>query len=270
MSVAGMIDEAVELYGLDPSEFVAARTALVRELKAAKRKDEAAAVAKLTRPRMGEYTLNRVARDQPDVVKAFAAAVVAATSAQSSAIGSGDGAALRATSADLRTATAALVDAAGRQLRRDDRDGPAQRDEVLSAVRSLTNQQGAATLVAGVVGSGVEPPEADLFAGAPEPREVPKREKAAKRAPAAKPAPKPAAKAMAKAATKPAGPTKAELAAQRRHQVQLERATTALNRAEREVNNAKRALAAATTRLADAEAARDQAQTELDALPPSP
>src|SRR5215203_2253122 len=91
VSVAGMIDEAVELYGVDPSGFVAARTALVRELKAAKRKDEAAAVAKLTRPKMGEYTLNRVAREEPDVVEAFAAAVAAATSAQSNAIGSGDG-----------------------------------------------------------------------------------------------------------------------------------------------------------------------------------
>ena len=141
-----MIDEAIELYGLDPSEFVAARTRLVKELKAAKRKDDAAVVAKLPRPRMGEYTLNRVARDHADVVAAFAKAVRAATSAQSEAIGGRGGAALRASSAELRTATAALVDAAARQLRRDNRDGPAQRDEVLAVVRSLTNESGVAQL----------------------------------------------------------------------------------------------------------------------------
>lgn len=261
----GLIDEALELYGLDPSEFVAARTALVKELKAAKRKDDAAAVAKLTRPRMGEFTLNRVAREQPDVVKAFAAAVAAATAAQSSAIGSGDGAALRATSADLRTATAKLVEAATRQLRRDDRDGPTQRDEVLSVVRSLTNQPGAATLLAGVVGSGIDPPEDDLFAGAPEPSDVPKpRPKKEPKPPVSKPAPVEKVKP-------PAGPSKAELAAERRHQAQLERATTALTRAEREVNNAERAVAAANTRLAEAQAARDEAQSELDTVThPSP
>ncbi|MGD9999434.1 MAG: hypothetical protein AB7U39_21145, partial [Ilumatobacteraceae bacterium] len=112
MSIGGMIDEAVALYGVDPGEFVAARKQLVRELKAAKRADDAAAVAKLPKPRLGEHTLNRVARDQPEVTAAFARAVGAATKAQSAAIGGAGGEALRASSAELRTATNALVDAA--------------------------------------------------------------------------------------------------------------------------------------------------------------
>jgi hypothetical protein len=263
-----MIAEAAELYALDPSEFVAARKQLVKDLKAAKRTDEAAVVAKLPRPRMGEYTLNRVARDDADVVEAFANAVAAVTAAQSDAIGKGDGGGLRETSAVLRQATAAVVDAAHRQLRRDDRDGPAQRDEVLSVVRSLTNEQGAAQLVAGLVGSGTDHAELELFAGAPEPRELPKKtvaERAAKKPAARKAATEPPAKDRPAA-----GPTRAELAAERRRLAALDQARTALARAERDARTAQRAVDTAVARLADAESARAQAAAELEALDAQP
>jgi hypothetical protein len=266
-----MIDEARDLYAVDPAGFVAARTQLVRELKAAKRKDDAAAVAKLQRPRLGEYVMNRVARDQPDVVVAFAGAVAAATAAQSSAIGSGDASALRTSSATLRVASSALVDAAMRQLQQDGLDGPNRRDEMLTVVRSLTTEPGAAQLVAGIVGSGETPTQTELFAGAPEPHVSAPKPKPAKQASAARPTsarpdtttPAPAAPS---APVAPAGPTKAELAKERRRLAELERATGVLAKAEREVTMAQRAVDAATKRLAEAEAARATAADELSAL----
>ncbi len=273
-----MITEAVALYGVEPSQFVAERNALVRLLKADKRTDEAAVVAKLPRPRMGEYILNRVARDRPDTATAFASAVAAATSAQSNAIGTGDGSALRSTSANLRAASAALLDAGLRQVQADGLDGAGRRDELISTVRSLTNETGAALLVAGIVGSGVSAGEAELFAGAPEPHVAPKRppaerapaNAAAHRRPAADGAAKPTGRrAVAPPDSKltaPPKPSATELARSRRHEAQLDKARAVLAKTQREVAAAQRAVDAAAKRLSRAEADEREAAAALDAL----
>ena len=273
-----MITEAVALYGVEPSQFVAERNALVRLLKADKRNDEAAMVAKLPRPRMGEYILNRVARDRPDTATAFASAVVAATSAQSNAIGTGDGSALRSTSANLRVASATLVDAGLRQVQADGLDGTGRRDELISTVRSLTNETGAALLVAGIVGSGVSAGEAELFAGAPEPHVVPKRppaerapaNAAAHRRPAADGEAKPTGRrAVARLEPKwkaPPKPSATEPARLRRHEAQLDKARAVLAKTQREVAAAQRAVDAAAKRLSRAEADEREAAAALDAL----
>ena len=59
-----------ELYAVTPEEFVAARNALAKELKAAGAKEDAAAVAKLRRPSVTAWALNKVARTDADLVAA--------------------------------------------------------------------------------------------------------------------------------------------------------------------------------------------------------
>ena len=104
--------EAIDaLYALDPSDFTAARNALVKQLKAEKRKDDAAVVAALRRPSSAAWALNQVAREVPALVTAALDA-----GARLSEASSGDPAAFRAATADERVAVAALVKAAARKL----------------------------------------------------------------------------------------------------------------------------------------------------------
>jgi hypothetical protein len=64
-----------ELYGLAPAEFTAARNRLAKELRAAGRRDDAAATAKLGRPTLAAWALNQVARrHEGDVERMLAAA----------------------------------------------------------------------------------------------------------------------------------------------------------------------------------------------------
>ena len=92
-----------ELYSVPPEEFVATRSKIVAALKAEKRKDDAAAIQKLRRPRLAEHALNSAARAQPATVERWAAAVAAMDAAQSQAIGGGGGAAaLREAAGELR------------------------------------------------------------------------------------------------------------------------------------------------------------------------
>ncbi|MEV4237244.1 MULTISPECIES: hypothetical protein [unclassified Nocardia] len=62
---------AVDLYGLDPGEFIAARAARVAEAKNAGDKDLATAVGKLRKPTVVAWTVNLLARAAPDDVDAL-------------------------------------------------------------------------------------------------------------------------------------------------------------------------------------------------------
>ena len=102
---------------MPPPDFVARRNALVRELKADGRSDDAKAVGALRRPRLSEYALNAAVRENDALGQRFATAVAHATAAQSAAIGGGGGAdAMRVATRELRAATTALTEAAGRQI----------------------------------------------------------------------------------------------------------------------------------------------------------
>lgn len=153
-----------ELYGAAPSDFVAERKRLAATLKAAGAKDAAASFAKLRKPTVLEDALNRTARSDPDTVEAWATAVAATEKAQSAAIGGGDASALRTATAELRTATAALVKAATKHA------GTAKALDLGTELQVLTGTaSGVSLLRHGVLGSA-EPGEAtELFAGAPEP-----------------------------------------------------------------------------------------------------
>ena len=53
------------LYGADLDEFVKERAAAAKELRSERRRDDAAVVAKLAKPSVAAWIVNRVARDSP-------------------------------------------------------------------------------------------------------------------------------------------------------------------------------------------------------------
>src|SRR6185437_8022067 len=63
--------EAERLYALDPDEFVDARDAAVKALRGDGKRAEAAAVAKLRKPSVAAWVVNRLARDEADLLGAL-------------------------------------------------------------------------------------------------------------------------------------------------------------------------------------------------------
>ena len=100
-----------DLYAVPPDEFVAARNALAKQLKAEGDTAGAAQVAKLRRPSVGAWALNQVARSQPDLIDAALDAGEELRQA-SEAAASGDAGALRAATAAERVAAQTVAKAA--------------------------------------------------------------------------------------------------------------------------------------------------------------
>ena len=63
-----LTDVESRLYGADLDAFVRERSAAARELRGEGKRAEAAAVAKLPKPSMAAWMVNRVAREEPDLV----------------------------------------------------------------------------------------------------------------------------------------------------------------------------------------------------------
>jgi hypothetical protein len=164
-----MIEEAETLYGLEPSAFIAARDRLVKVLRADGRRAEASDVARLRRPLLAEHALNQVARTQASIAQSWSDAVATVERAQHQALGGSQGgaAAFRAATAELRAATALLVDAAVRSLG-DVKDRDTRRHDIVTIVRALTSQAGAAVLRRGVIGAE-QVDQTELFAGPADP-----------------------------------------------------------------------------------------------------
>lgn len=102
-----------DLYGLPLDRFIPERTALTRELRAARQRDEAAAVAALRKPSVAAWAVNQLVRTQGAAVQELYDAGDALRRAQSDLLaGTGDGRALRAASERERAAVEALVEAA--------------------------------------------------------------------------------------------------------------------------------------------------------------
>lgn len=98
--------EVAALYRDPPEAFVAGRNGLAKALRAAKRRDEAATVAKLRRPSRLAWAFNAALSGDPALGDRLDGAVTAVADAQD---GSGS---VREASAGLRAAVADLVDAA--------------------------------------------------------------------------------------------------------------------------------------------------------------
>jgi hypothetical protein len=101
------------LYGLPLERFVAERTALARELRAAGHRDEAGAVAALRKPSVAARAVNQLAREHRRPLDKLFAAGDALSAAQSDVLaGRSGGHALAEAAERERAAVSALVDAA--------------------------------------------------------------------------------------------------------------------------------------------------------------
>jgi hypothetical protein len=241
-----MIDEAVGLFAVPPTEFVAERKRLAAALKAAGRAEDAAVVARLKRPKLSEYALNRMAHDNAPVMEQLVTAIRAASDAQSAAIG-GDPSTLRDATATLRAATSAAVDAAVRVLDGDDANGEGQRDEIAAVVRSFVSSGDTEPLRLGVVGASAVDAGGDLFAGAPDPPPASNTTRT----------PRTVRTPVADRHPPPTGPSPAD----RARKMQLERQ---LRDAQGQVDRAERAVAEAAEQLTKAQQTLDDRRRVLD------
>jgi hypothetical protein len=106
-------DEVDRLYGLPLDEFVPERDALAKRLRAEKRRDEAAVVAKLGKPSVAAWAVNQVVRTQGPTIRELWAAGDALLAAQAGLLaGEGDADALRAASRAEQLALTPLLQAA--------------------------------------------------------------------------------------------------------------------------------------------------------------
>ncbi|MGD9752878.1 MAG: hypothetical protein AB7W59_17960 [Acidimicrobiia bacterium] len=140
--------QIVALYAGPPERFVADRTALVKQLRAAKRRQEANLVAKLARPSVAAWAADTAVRADPRLLDALTAAGRVLLDAQAAALGAaatGTGAdALRRAVAERRRAVQALADAALATLRREGRPAPAARDELWTIAEAVSLDPAAA------------------------------------------------------------------------------------------------------------------------------
>ena len=264
-----------ELFAVRPEEFVAARNALVKRLKAAGERDRAAQVAAWRRPSVVDWALNVVALEEPDVIDRFLDAAAAGRAAQAAAVeGRGEG-------EDLRAAVSALRDAVGPVSRRAkdvvSRSGKAPSAltaEVTSRLAEISaNSDLAAQLERHQLGSGGVDTD-DAFGGAGDGADVVvdrgRRKAAGHRAPKAPPvsgrrAPE-RPPGRASTPTRPSEADKEErreltqaLTAARRAQAS---ARAAADRAARRVQRAEAELARAREQVAAAELAASSEQEE--------
>jgi hypothetical protein len=126
------------LFAVDPAEFVAARDDLARQLKADGQRDESAVVKALRRPPVPVWALNRVARDDGDVIEALLTAAADACEAQDALLaGDVDRDALREALAQRRKAMRDVVHRAGEIVEASGRSPSAQQREIESALSAI-------------------------------------------------------------------------------------------------------------------------------------
>lgn len=163
------VDAAVDaLYADDPDQFTAARDDLVRRLRAAGRRDDAATVKKLRRPTVAAWAVNRVAREQAaDDVARLRDLGDDLRRAQADVLGRGaDAEELRALGARRRTATAPLVEAALAALAEAGVSPESHRDDIVGAFDAVVADPAAADEV--TAARLTRPPTPPVGLGAPD------------------------------------------------------------------------------------------------------
>ncbi|HEX4981750.1 MAG TPA: hypothetical protein VFV63_08630 [Ilumatobacteraceae bacterium] len=263
------MDEATlrRLYTTVPTEFVAARNDVVKELRRAKQRDEAAVVAALRKPDWTEWALNIAAMERSDAVAEFVGAAIDVRDAQTAAIEGRDGPDVRTALRTLRDRTADVIRTAASALEGAGRGpGTAELTSRLSEIAG--NAQACEQLRMGVLGSA-DPDASDPFAGLQPPdrprsrRDTPDKVKAAKpvagREPLAASEPKPSAAERQQIRRERERAEKAHKTAVR----DLAAAKVDLDRATVDVATAREKLAAAEQRQADATERRLAAEEKL-------
>jgi hypothetical protein len=139
-------DAATQLYALAPEEFVGARTALVKQARAARDRELATAIGALRKPTRTAWLVNLLARDDPAAVGALLDLGDALRTAQEQR----DGAALRDLSAQRRRAIDALV-RRGTVLGREAGHPPTEStlNEVAQTLQAALGDRGVAEQVRG-------------------------------------------------------------------------------------------------------------------------
>lgn len=141
-----------ELLSSPPTDFVAARNALVKELRAARHREVAGAVAALRRPGWVDWALNSTSQTEPEAMDAFAEAAAASRAAQDDAVAGKKGVDLRAALRELRQAISTLASGAGAVLR--DAGRTAVTADVVTRLGELATDESAVdALRAGVLGA---------------------------------------------------------------------------------------------------------------------
>ena len=267
-TVVPMAAEVDDLRTVAPQDFVAARNAAVKALRADGRREEAAALAALRRPSAPDWALNTVAVRSPRVVATVVAAAERLRGVQERALGDPNlTPELRGALAEIRKAAGALRSAAEEVLRaagRPSSDVGALASRVNETVVNpmLLDQLQAGRLGTAPVDS-VEP-FADLQGGSARPRR-PSKDRASAAVPRSDAAAEPGARSTTKRAA--ADERRRDEAAGR-----LEAAEESLAAARRLLDEASAGLAAAKQSeerarggLEDAERRRDRAAVQLGA-----
>jgi hypothetical protein len=261
--VADQVDDvAGRLYGLPLEDFTRERDAAARELRKAKEREAADAVAKLPKPSQGAWAANTLARERRDLVDALLDAGDDLRAAQEDAVAGKGAAALRDAAAVEREAVEALVEAAT-ELKPSGRKPSAQTLERLRTtlhaaatdddVRTALDQ---GRLVEDAAGAGAW----GLLAGGDAPAVAPRRERT-------KAAPRKTTEDR-EAAARERKEREERLEAERERRAQLEaelREARAERRSrDRELERAERAAERAAKRLEDALAAAEDAREQAD------
>ena len=243
------VDAPEDLYGLPLEEFIAERSALVKSLRAEKRREEAGEVAALRKPSVAAWAVNQLVRTQPQTIRAlFDAGDALAQAQRQAASGEHTGDAMREATRRQRDALGELTEAAEGLL---GSQGSALSQATLERVTDTLRaaaiddearrevQTGCLTHELRFAGLGLSGLEASP---APQPPSAPSRRKPSGRAPGT------AAKA----------PKTALADAERR------RRETRLAAARQDEADARRAAARAEKELTAAQSRREEAAAHLD------
>jgi len=242
--------ELSRLYTVPPEEFVAARNAAVKELRAAKDRESAAVVAKLRRPSVADWALNTVAVEQPDALAAVLEAASQMRQAQEAAVEGREGPDVRSAVRDLREHSRRVLTLAEEAIAGLGRPiGPQVASLTARLAEVAANEAAAEQLRAGHLGSA-DVDAIDPFAGLTPAARRPRQPRRQQAAPRHRPSERP---------SRPAAPAAApDDAVQRRR---LERAAAA---ARKDQGRARSALVRAEERVVAADKAAAAARSALD------
>jgi hypothetical protein len=232
-----MADVEARVYGADLDDFVNERAAAVKELRADGRREDAAAAAKLPKPSVAAWIVNRLARQEADRMREL---LDAGASLREIQLGGGSAADLRAAGEAQETALRALM-RAGEAVARSRGSATAA---TLDRVRETLHAAALDADIAGQVRRGVLVRE-QRAVGFPMGLAIPEDRRRPAPKPAAKPAPKRASTA-------------------RRTQPRDEVAVKRRERAEAAAEDAREALAAAESDLEAAQEELGDAGDDLD------
>jgi hypothetical protein len=257
-------DELDSLFTAPPTKFIEERKRIVAALKNAGRKDEAKAVEKIPRPSVAVWTVNQIARRDPELVQRLGAITERLKAAAGPEYGAA-AAELRQILDDLRGEAAAVLAAAGH-----DDAGPHLVQRVIANLRAASgNAETRATLERGRLERDVEEQEMTSLFGtlgaAPSNTPAPR---AAKPAPLKQPGTDKKAQAKAAAEAKAEARAHAKRVAAAEREVERRRDAAAasrkdVERAERAVTAARKDLAAAEESLASEQATANDAADAL-------